>query len=134
MQATLTAGQVYYLQVSAFSNFTGNYTVTAIYSGGASSVQIHGSAGSGGSISPALAQTNPREPYTFTITPASGYYVSSISGCGRTPITGDSSNTAIHHYTTSAITETCTVSALLARLPGHPDKRNAIRELSSPGA
>ncbi|MCL2307954.1 MAG: M12 family metallo-peptidase, partial [Proteobacteria bacterium] len=68
-------------------------------------------AGTGGSISPASAQVNSGAPHTFTVTPNAGHYISSISGCGGTAFTGNSSHTSARSYTTGAITAACTVSA-----------------------
>lgn len=69
---------------------TCNYTVT-------------GTAGSGGTISPASSTVTPGGTTTFTVTPNTGYYISSVTGCSGSL----SGNT----YTTGAVNSNCTVSA-----------------------
>ncbi|MCL2309916.1 MAG: hypothetical protein FWC42_06535 [Proteobacteria bacterium] len=91
---------------------TGNCAVSATFS--PLPITISGSAGTGGSISPSSAQVNSGSAYTFTITPNSGYYISSISGCNGTQFTGNSTNTAARTFTTGAITSACTVSVTFA--------------------
>ena len=69
------------------------------------------SAGSGGSISPAVAQTvTSGATASFTITPNSGYHITSISGCGGTAV-GVQQTNAPFTYTTGLITADCTVTA-----------------------
>lgn len=73
------------------ASFTRNsYTITA-------------SAGSGGSITPATRVVEHGSTATFNVTPAAGYSIASVVGCGGTL----SDNT----YTTGAITSACAVSA-----------------------
>jgi hypothetical protein len=61
-------------------------------------------AGGNGSLSPSTAQTVTSGATTsFTVTPASGYQIYSVTGCGGT-LNGTT-------YTTAAITDACTVSA-----------------------
>ncbi len=68
-------------------------------------------AGANGSISPATAQTIGYNGTTsFTVTPAAGYAISSVTGCGGSL----SGNT----YTTGAITGNCTVTAAFASATG----------------
>ncbi len=65
--------------------------------------------GSGGSIMPTTRTTDPGEITTFTITADSGFNISGVSGCGGT-LSGSS-------YTTAAITEACTITALFSSNP-----------------
>ena len=65
---------------------------------------VSASAGEGGSISPATRTVAHGETTSFTITPASGYDIDWVSGCGGTL----SDNT----YITDAITADCAVSAV----------------------
>lgn len=69
------------------------------------------SAGTGGTISPSTPQTvNSGATATFTVTPASGYQLASVSGtCGGALI----GNT----YTTQAVTANCTVIAAFGVAP-----------------
>ncbi len=70
-----------------------------------SSYTVNPSAGSGGTISPATAQAvNHGATVAFTITPNSGYSISSVTGCGGT------FNSTTKIYTTGAITANCTVT------------------------
>ncbi len=80
-------------------------TVTAAFSVNApTSFTVSPSAGTGGSISPNIAQTvNTNNTTSFTITPTTGYQIGSVTGCG-----GNLSNNT---YTTGAITTACTVTA-----------------------
>ena len=64
---------------------------------------VGASAGTGGGISPASATVKHGATTSFTVTPATGYSIDGVSGCGGTL----SGNT----YTTGAITANCTVSA-----------------------
>ncbi|WP_222930736.1 beta strand repeat-containing protein [Allochromatium palmeri] len=81
---------------------TGACTVTATFS--QSRYSITPAAGANGSLSPAGAQTVIHgATTTFTVTPASGYGIASVSGCGGTLNGG--------LYTTGPITGDCTVSA-----------------------
>jgi hypothetical protein len=62
------------------------------------------SAGTGGSISPATAQTvNYGSTTVFTVTPNAGYSISAVTGCGGS-LVGTT-------YTTGSITSNCAVSA-----------------------
>ncbi|MDR0457450.1 MAG: hypothetical protein LBH10_00250, partial [Burkholderiaceae bacterium] len=81
----------------------GNCTVAAAFA--PLTYTVTASAGTGGSISPAGANTvNYGTAKTFTLTPSAGYKVSSVGGtCGGT-LNGNS-------YTTRAITASCTVTA-----------------------
>jgi len=66
--------------------------------------QVTPIAGSGGSINASTPQTVPYDKQaTFTVTPATGYGISSVTGCGGSL----SGNT----YTTGLITASCTVTA-----------------------
>jgi len=64
-------------------------------------------AGSGGSIVPSTPQTvNDGSTIAFTVTPNSGFGISSVTGCGG--------SLAGNTYTTGAITADCTVNATFA--------------------
>src|SRR5215469_826291 len=75
------------------ASFIAQYAVTA-------------SAGAGGTISPARATVNAGATTTFTVTPNSGFAVSSITGCG-----GSLAGTL---YTTGTINAACTVTVSFA--------------------
>jgi N-acetylneuraminic acid mutarotase len=60
-------------------------------------------AGTGGTISPSSAMVNSGATTTLTVTPSSGYAISSVTGCGGT-LSGDT-------YTTGSINAACTVTA-----------------------
>ena len=91
---TYTTGQV-----------TGNCSVSAAFTTG--SYTVIPSAGTGGAISPSTAQTvNYDGTTSFTVTPNTGYNISSVTGCGGTL----SGNT----YTTGQVTGNCSVSAVFA--------------------
>ena len=64
---------------------------------------VYGTAGTGGSISPASQAVNYGSSATLTVTPSAGYFISSVTGCGGSL----SGNT----FTTGAITTSCTVTA-----------------------
>ncbi len=80
---------------------TANCTVSATFV--INSYTVSTSAGTGGSISPTSASVAYGSTTSFTVTPNTGYSISSVTGCGGTR----SGNT----YTTGAITAACTVSA-----------------------
>jgi len=81
-------------------------TVTATFA--LSSFTVTPSAGSGGSISPSTPQTVVYNNTTaFTVSPNTGYYISSVTGCGGTL----SGNT----YTTGPVTVNCSVTATFAQ-------------------
>jgi hypothetical protein len=61
------------------------------------------SAGSGGALSPSSAIVNAGSTTTFTVTPTSGYLLTSVTGCGGT-LSGAT-------YTTGTINAACTVTA-----------------------
>jgi hypothetical protein len=67
---------------------------------------VKGSAGAGGTISPASTIVNAGGTTTFTLTPNSGYVVGSVTGCGGS-LVGTS-------YTTGTINAACTVTASFA--------------------
>jgi hypothetical protein len=81
---------------------TGNCTVSAAFA--INSYTVTPSAGTGGSISPSTPQAvNYDGTTSFTVTPNTGYSISSVTGCGGT-LSGST-------YTTGLITGNCTVSA-----------------------
>jgi hypothetical protein len=87
------------------------YTVTAVASACAINatfelVPTHPvtiSSGWGGNISPGSIAANAGEPVTFTITPAEGYRVATVTGCNGT-LSGSS-------YTIAPVTGPCSISA-----------------------
>ncbi|HLP86875.1 MAG TPA: LamG-like jellyroll fold domain-containing protein, partial [Candidatus Paceibacterota bacterium] len=70
---------------------------------------VTGTAGANGSISPATRTVNHGSTTTFTVTPNSGYNISSVTGCSGSLV----GNT----YTTGAITSACTVTASFSSSP-----------------
>ena len=81
---------------SVIANFAVNtYTVTP-------------SAGTGGTISPSIPQTvNYNQTASFTVTPNTGYHVTSVTGTCGGSLVGN-------NYTTNAVTANCTVTANFA--------------------
>jgi len=72
---------------------------------------ITASVGSGGTMTPTgLVSVYHGLTTQLTVKPDAGYHISSISGCGGTPI-GVQPNNASYTYTTSPITVDCTVMA-----------------------
>lgn len=71
--------------------------------GGGNSYTVTASAGSNGTISPSSVTVNEGSTTSFTVTPAMGYGIDTVDGCGGTL----SGNT----YTTGAITADCAVIA-----------------------
>lgn len=63
-------------------------------------------AGSGGTISPAAVTVVEGQTQTFTVTPAAGYSISSVSGCGGS-LSGST-------FTTAPISEACSITATFA--------------------
>jgi hypothetical protein len=80
---------------------TADCTVSASFS--INSYTVTASAGTHGSISPASVTVDYGATTSFTVTPATGYIIASVTGCGGS-LAGDT-------YTTGAITAACTVSA-----------------------
>ncbi|MBI5639660.1 MAG: hypothetical protein HZA17_04465 [Nitrospirae bacterium] len=75
--------------------------------GGAEGATINVIAGKGGTISPAAAITvKPGAIQQFTVTPATGYYISGVTGCGG-KLSGNI-------YTTGQVSADCSVSASFA--------------------
>ncbi|WP_417915547.1 InlB B-repeat-containing protein [Candidatus Electronema sp. JM] len=90
-------------------SMTQERSVTAAFA--LQSYTVNPFAGSGGTISPATAQTvNHGATASFTITPNSGYSISSVTGCGGT------FNSTAKIYTTGAITANCTVTATFTQI------------------
>jgi len=100
---------------------TGNCTVQASFE--INEYVVSTSAGQGGLIDPASAKVTHGNTAQFTITPATGYHILSVSGCGGTlsesPVTVKAKKKkkkvaqAISGfaYTTGPVTESCTVAA-----------------------
>ncbi len=83
------------------NKITADCTVVASFT--SNTYKVSTSAETGCTISPASRTVTSGNTTTFTVTPDSGYNISSTSGCG-----GSLSGTT---YTTGKITEACTVSA-----------------------
>lgn len=99
--ATLTTSLTYNFSVAADRSLMANfesmtYTVSA-------------SAGPGGSIDPASRSISYGGSTSFTVTPASGYAIGSVSGCNGT-LSGST-------YTTGVITADCAVQATFISAP-----------------
>ena len=67
---------------------------------------VTASAGAGGSISPTTTNVTPGGTASFTLTPATGYHIAGVTGCGGT-LSGST-------YTTGAVNAACAVSATFA--------------------
>lgn len=79
---------------------TANCAVTASF---VVQFAVTGTAGNGGTLSPASVNVNSGSTTTLTVTPNSGYIVGTVTGCGGTLSGGT--------YTTGAISANCTVTA-----------------------
>lgn len=103
---TPPVGKVFSSWSSSFNSVTTALTVTALYTD--ATVTVTPSAQSGGTISPATAQTLTYGTSTsFTLSPQTGYSIANVSGsCGGT-LTGNT-------YTTAALLADCTVQAAFA--------------------
>ncbi|WP_337879275.1 DUF1566 domain-containing protein [Rheinheimera sp.] len=113
---TLTAETGY--SISAVSgcggSLNGNIFTTAGISGACSvqasfsldSYSLTASAGAGGSISPASVKVNHGQSTSFTLNPAAGYRIDSVTGCGGS-LTGSV-------YTTANVTASCQIQASFA--------------------
>ncbi len=71
--------------------------------GGSQNYTVTATAGSGGSITPATRTVQQGQTTTFTVTPDTGYSISTVSGCNGS-LSGNI-------YTTGAITSACSVVA-----------------------
>jgi uncharacterized repeat protein (TIGR02543 family) len=89
-----------------FNNVTASHTIAASFAINTYTV-TPSVPGGHGSLSPATAQTvNHGDTTAFTATPATGYHIDTVSGCGGS-LSGDT-------FTTGAITGNCTVTASFA--------------------
>ncbi|PKG83015.1 hypothetical protein CXF85_11755, partial [Colwellia sp. 75C3] len=79
---------------------------------------VSASAGTGGGVSPATQTVNQGTTTTVTLTPASGYIISTVTGCDGTL----SGNT----YTTAAISASCLVSVSFMPITGVTHTVSAI--------
>ena len=70
---------------------------------GVTTYAVSGTAGTGGSISPATATVDAGGTTQFTVTPASGYVVGGVTGCGGT-LSGST-------YTTGPVNANCSAGA-----------------------
>ena len=85
------------------------YTVT-VERGQAPQHAVTAAAGGGGSISPAgVVNVADGQTGAFTVTPAAGYRIAAVTGCGGA-LAGNT-------YTTAAVTAACTVQARFETLP-----------------
>lgn len=75
---------------------------------GVKSFTVTGVAGPNGTVAPATQKVDAGETATLTVTPADGYLIASVAGCGGVL----SGNT----YTTAAIQANCTVNATFTSL------------------
>ncbi len=90
------------------SNIASNHTISATFSAQVSSYKITATTGSNGSISPSGSVTvTPGAAQTFTVSPATGYQVSSVLVDGN-------SVGAVTTYTFSNVTANHTISATFA--------------------
>ncbi|MDA8154971.1 MAG: SMP-30/gluconolactonase/LRE family protein [Actinomycetota bacterium] len=114
---TITPAQGYYttgVQVDGvYQGAVGSYTFSSVYANHTISATfaiapvITSTAGPDGSISPSGSIPVPNGSIqSFTVTPATGYYISSVTGCGGT-LNGNI-------YTTGPVTSDCTVSTSFA--------------------
>jgi uncharacterized repeat protein (TIGR01451 family) len=100
---TLPTGKTFTGWSTTFSSITGPLTVTALYTD--TTYTVTPSAGTGGSISPAVGQSVVHGNTTsFTLTPSVGYLIDSVTGTCGGSLSGSS-------FTTSAISANCTVEA-----------------------
>jgi hypothetical protein len=101
---------------TAVGNFSGVLSLDSDAPGGPVDITLSGTApghqvtatvaGGGGTISPAAVTVAEGQTQTFTVTPAAGYNISSVSGCGGSL----SGNT----FTTAPISEACAITAAFA--------------------
>src|SRR3990167_484973 len=92
-----------------FSNITANHSISATFA--LKTYTVTATAGSGGTISPSSRTVNAGSATTFTVTPNTGYYISSVTGtqsCGNGSLSGNiyTAGTGIN-----GISEDCTVTA-----------------------
>lgn len=100
--ATTTANPLIVTNVTANGSVTANFAINTY--------TVTPASGDNGAMRPNAVQTvNYGATASFTITPASGYYMPSISGCG-----GSMSGAT---YTTGPVTADCTVTAIFAAQP-----------------
>ncbi|NRQ41433.1 hypothetical protein HRH59_02445 [Rheinheimera sp. YQF-2] len=123
---TLDQGDTASLTVTANAGFTidsvsgcggslagANYTTTELFTNCAVSATfralytVTGAAGVGGSINPATQNVAEGDTAILTVTPDSGYYVNSISGCDGTLDLGT-------NYTSAAVIANCAVNVTFA--------------------
>jgi|GEM_PF-1844856 len=83
---------------------TANCSVTAVFA--INTYTVTAAAGAGGAISPATRTVNHNGTTSFTVAPAAGYHVQSVTGCGGS-LSGST-------YTTGPVTANCTVTAVFA--------------------
>ncbi|MBF0559190.1 MAG: C10 family peptidase [Nitrospirae bacterium] len=94
-----------------FSNVTANHTISATFQ--LSTYTVTPLAGQGGSFAPSTPQTVvANKAFSISVTPNSGYYIVSVSGCGNSL---GSSNSA-ELFVTAPVTSNCTISAQFAPL------------------
>lgn len=106
---TLGATNTVYLR-SVSAAGTSESNTTADVDVDPSTHAVTASVGNGGSITPATVQTiTEGDAATFTVTPNSGYEISSVGGTCGGSLSGNT-------YTTNAITAACTVVATFALL------------------
>lgn len=87
-------------------------SATGTYTEAAAQHTVTALAGTGGSVSPSSRTVTDGLSASFTVTPAEGYKIGVVSGCGGT--------LADNTYTTGAITRACTVTASFVPLASEP--------------
>src|SRR3990167_10809793 len=95
-----------------FLDITANHSISATFA--LKTYTVTATAGSGGTISPSSRTVNAGSATTFTVTPNTGYYISSVTGtqsCGNGSLSGNiyTAGTGIN-----GISEDCTVTAKFA--------------------
>ncbi|MGD0282599.1 MAG: C10 family peptidase, partial [Dissulfurispiraceae bacterium] len=91
-------------------NITSPCSVSAAFQ--IATYKVTPSAGAGGTMGPATAQTVIYAGTTsFTVAPNKGYYIASVTGCGGKAVVGSVSSTSQITYTTGYITSACSVTA-----------------------
>ena len=108
--ATTATGAVAYANNASYTMGTSNVTLYAKWTVNNVTFSVTPAPVSNGFISPNTPQSvNSGSTKTFTITPNSGYVISTVTGCGNGTRSGNT-------YTTGVITSACTVSASFTAL------------------
>ena len=105
-------------------------SLTATFTG--ASYTVTSSAGANGSVSPASATICSGSSFSLTITPSSGYHLSSLTDNGTDVTQAASWNGSYYTYVISSVTSNNTVQAAFA--PGSPPPPASVPALSTPAA